>query len=367
MGKSFFLSIGYLFLSTSLFCQDITEPAVLPAKIVITEIMYNPPEAGTDSLEFIELYNNDTSAINLLDFYFAAGVIYTFPDSILNVHDHILVARNAGAIVNTFGVTALQWTSGSLSNNGELILLKDSFNVTVDSVSYDNVLPWDPEANGLGPSLELCEPDSDNSIAGNWSHALEYAAVNEAGDTIRASPLTGCTAVPTADFFASESTIGVGDLVQFTDSSSGSVSSWIWEFEGGNPGTFSGEVPPPVRYDTSGNFDVRLTVANISGQDSRLKIGYIKVGMTGINETSGDNIFLIGPNPNDGKFSMIMPGKSRINIEIFSTAGILIKHKFFNGSEINEDISDLGEGLYFLRISDPATGKHMMKKIIIRK
>src|SRR5690606_18090272 len=32
---------------------DLTAPA-----IVITEIMYNPPESGTDSLEFIELYNN---------------------------------------------------------------------------------------------------------------------------------------------------------------------------------------------------------------------------------------------------------------------------------------------------------------------
>jgi len=49
----------------------VTEP-VIPA-IVITEIMYNPPESGTDSLEFIELMNNDTVTVNLLDFFFASG------------------------------------------------------------------------------------------------------------------------------------------------------------------------------------------------------------------------------------------------------------------------------------------------------
>ena len=27
--------------------------------LVISEIMYNPPESGTDSLEFIEIYNNE--------------------------------------------------------------------------------------------------------------------------------------------------------------------------------------------------------------------------------------------------------------------------------------------------------------------
>ena len=33
--------------------------------IVITEIMYNPPESGTDSLEFIEIYNKGEGTIDL--------------------------------------------------------------------------------------------------------------------------------------------------------------------------------------------------------------------------------------------------------------------------------------------------------------
>ncbi|MDP4281463.1 MAG: lamin tail domain-containing protein, partial [Bacteroidota bacterium] len=54
-------------------------PPPTNAKIVISEIMYNPPESGQDSLEFIELYNNDTAAINLHNYYFSNGIQYTFP------------------------------------------------------------------------------------------------------------------------------------------------------------------------------------------------------------------------------------------------------------------------------------------------
>ncbi len=54
------------------------------AEIVITEIMYNPPESGTDSLEFIELYNKGVEVENLGGYYFADGIIYTFPSVMLN-------------------------------------------------------------------------------------------------------------------------------------------------------------------------------------------------------------------------------------------------------------------------------------------
>ena len=42
--------------------------------IVITEIMYNPPESSTDSLEFIEIYNNEISAVDLTG-YSLSGVV----------------------------------------------------------------------------------------------------------------------------------------------------------------------------------------------------------------------------------------------------------------------------------------------------
>jgi len=37
----------------------------LRAQIVITEIMYNPPPSGVDSLEYVEVFNNSGMPVNL--------------------------------------------------------------------------------------------------------------------------------------------------------------------------------------------------------------------------------------------------------------------------------------------------------------
>ena len=60
--------------------------------LVITEIMYNPPESGTDSLEFIEIYNNGTDAVNMDGFTFVDGVEYTFPNIDILPDEYVLVS-----------------------------------------------------------------------------------------------------------------------------------------------------------------------------------------------------------------------------------------------------------------------------------
>ncbi|MCD4791341.1 MAG: lamin tail domain-containing protein, partial [Bacteroidales bacterium] len=152
------------------------------ADIVITEIMYNPPEAGTDSLEFIELYNNGNAAKSLGGYYFSAGVVFTFPSYVINPGTFLVVAVNSEAMMNSFGVTALQWTSGGLSNGGELIELKNSSGLTIDSVQYDDNSPWTTEPDGNGPSLVLCNPNSDNSLAQNWQASQNFVTNNNSGD-----------------------------------------------------------------------------------------------------------------------------------------------------------------------------------------
>jgi hypothetical protein len=160
--------------------------------LVFTEIMYNPPESGTDSLEFIEIYNNGNDEANLTGFSFSSGIEYIFPELVLPAGDFLVLAVNASAMFGTFGIEALQWTGGALSNGGELIELIDNFGNLVDAVEYDDAMPWNPLADGAGPSLVLCNPDDDNSIATNWLVSAEYAAVNAAGDSIFATPGGPC-------------------------------------------------------------------------------------------------------------------------------------------------------------------------------
>jgi hypothetical protein len=163
--------------------------------IVITEIMYNPPESGTDSLEFIELYNNGSSAVALKDFYFSLGVVYTFHSDTIQPNDYYLVAVDSVVFSNFYNKTAHQWTSGTLSNSGEAIVIKDNFNILVDSVYYHTSAPWPTAANGNGSSLMLCDPSSDNSVAVNWVasdslNATSFGIVNT--KQVYATPDSSC-------------------------------------------------------------------------------------------------------------------------------------------------------------------------------
>ncbi len=229
-------------------------------ELVITEIMYNPPESGNDSLEFIEVYNNGSETVNLDGFMFTAGVEYTFPNVDLAPDNFILVAINSASMLGTFGVDAYEWTSGALSNGGEEITLSDNFGNIVNSLTYDDALPWDSLADGYGPSLTLCNPDSDNSLGENWTHSVNFAAVNSEGDSIWATPGFECQLQLIPGFAADFTQVSVGGSVLFTDLTVGNPIEWIWTFEGGVPDTYNGQTPPAIVYDTEGTWDVALSV-----------------------------------------------------------------------------------------------------------
>ena len=139
-----------------------------PAKIIITEFMYNNPGAGTDTLEFIELYNNGTETVNMAGYFLDEAVEFTFPDVNMLAGDFLVVAVDSVAFERNFGVATFQW-DGALNNSGEAILLKDPSGMTIDSVRYSDDPPWDDTADGDGPSLELCDFGADNSLGSNWA------------------------------------------------------------------------------------------------------------------------------------------------------------------------------------------------------
>lgn len=271
--------------------SDVTDPAIFDESdsefsitegfveydIVITEIMYNPPESGTDSLEFLEIYNNGTETVNLDGFTFVDGVEFTFPNVDITPEEYVLVGINSDAMFNTFGVTAYQWTSGALSNGGEKIQLNDGGGNIVDSLTYSDDLPWDTLCDGYGPSLTLCNPDVDNSVAENWTHSLNLAAINAEGDSIFATPGSGCDVDILAGFEGEPTSVSLGGSVVFTDLSLGDITEWTWTFEGGEPATYSGQNPPEIFYNTEGTFDVTLLVSNGADTDELTYVDYIEV------------------------------------------------------------------------------------------
>jgi len=79
-----------------------------------------------------------------------------------------------------------------------------------------------------------------------------------------------------AFFTADQTQICEGGLVNFTDYSSGNITSWNWSFPGGTPST-STQQNPSVAYNTSGIYDVTLTISNGSDSQTLTQENYITV------------------------------------------------------------------------------------------
>ena len=269
---------------------SLIEPIVIP-QLVITEIMYNPPESGTDSLEFVEIYNADDISVDLEGFYFGEGVEFTFPAYTLNPGGYFLVAVDSVIFEDFYGMPAWQF-AGGLGNNGERISLYNNYDMLVDSLTYDDVAPWSNSPDGTGPSLTLCDPGLDNGLGASWSASVEFAGINAAGDTVFASPAAGCSAWPVAQFTSDLTVVQTGGSVTYTDESTGDPTEWAWQFPGGVPGSYNGQTPPPVFYNIPGEYSVVLVVSNAAGSSTEEKIDYIEVGNPPAADFSGNPLTL---------------------------------------------------------------------------
>ncbi len=166
-----------------------SSPAVTPENIlVINEIMYNNP--GNDDYEFIELYNSGDIVLQLQGYRFTQGVTFTFPAHILPPGGYVVVAIDSARFRQAFNVPVYQWDTGqALNNSGETITLMDAQGTVVDMVAYDDdMLPWPNAADGFGPSLQLCDPVTDNNDGSNWAASSNPTGVFVSGTQILATP-----------------------------------------------------------------------------------------------------------------------------------------------------------------------------------
>jgi regulation of enolase protein 1 (concanavalin A-like superfamily) len=145
--------------------------------IVINEIMYNPP---APELEFIELYNKSMTTGFDLSGWRINGIGYTFPNgSWIKPNSYIVLARSKTAFASFYNplIPVFDVFNGNLQTGGEtLTLLRPSEDgtteVVVDRVRYENNLPWPQKAANGEASLQLIDPNRDNSRVCNWSDTV---------------------------------------------------------------------------------------------------------------------------------------------------------------------------------------------------
>lgn len=161
-----------------------------------------------------------------------------------------------------------------------------------------------------------------------------------------------------ADFTASATTVSPGAYVTFTDHSTGSPTSWSWTFQGGTPSSSTVQ-SPTVRYNSSGYFNVSLTVTKSGNSDSETRNSYIHVtGNVGLNEPlafSPDEISVF-PNPAKDNVNILFPAGAcgMVNVSICDIYGnILMKSENpLNDSKISFDVSGISSGIYFVIIEN---------------
>ena len=107
----------------------------------------------------------------------------------------------------------------------------------------------------------------------SWTNKVSDA--DSSGYSVTGLPYSPPSA-PIANFTANVTSGNAPLTVQFTDASTGSPTSWAWDFE--NDGTIDSTEQNPVHtYTTVGTYTVNLTVANDGGSDSAVKTDYIVV------------------------------------------------------------------------------------------
>lgn len=151
--------------------------------VVINEIQYHPINDPEE--EFIELYNTGSESVNLSGWRLSDGIRFVFPKgTIILPKGFLVVAKDEAHFKNAYsdwaGASVFFGYSGKLSNKGERIALLRPDGSVEDEVTYDDNSPWNPDADGAGPSLECISPEFPNDDYRNWepSTSADYKTVS---------------------------------------------------------------------------------------------------------------------------------------------------------------------------------------------
>lgn len=165
---------------------------------------------------------------------------------------------------------------------------------------------------------------------------------------------------PVADFTFSS---GSGNSFNFTDNSSGDVTSYLWDFGDGNISTNQN---PTHTYADSDIYDVTLTITGPCGQDVTV------ISTSGMSNTVSIELaskIEIHPNPTAGNFMIELPSqlaKQNMDIKIVDVIGktVLDIGTIKNQEQISVNAGTLADGVYFVKMAgeDFRISRRMVKQ-----
>lgn len=150
---------------------------------------------------------------------------------------------------------------------------------------------WSPSSPKAGDAIQFTDTSTGTPTAWSWTfgdggsssgenpkhtyptagaYSVKLTATNAGGSTSKTRTVTvaAITPTPVANFIWSPSEPKVGEVVQFSNTSTGDATSWLWDFDDGETSLL--EEPLHV-FVNAGAYAVKLTVMNAAGSDSETK------------------------------------------------------------------------------------------------
>ena len=196
--------------------------AQIDSVVVFNEIHYHPTGDGS-SAEFVELYNQNSVDVDLSGWALEGAGDFVFPKgSLIEGRSYLVLAVDPA----TLGVPdALGPLSGSLSDAGERLTLRNHNGRIMDQVDYNDKEPWPVGADGSGASLSKRDPMMSSESADNWESSASLGGTPEGPNAFLSEPSVAFSEVPgrnaeslwTELYHAGDAVLDLSSLVIQTD------------------------------------------------------------------------------------------------------------------------------------------------------
>ena len=230
---------------------------------------------------------------------------------------------------------------------------------TDNSSAATNISSWMWDF-GDGQASAMQNPTHTYTASGTYTVCLTIT--DQCGSNMFCEDITVACAGPTSVYTYNTN----ADSVIFTDGSTASDSvEYLWNFDDGNTST---DVNPIHHYDTSGTYNVCLTVTDVCGTSTSCQT--INVVFTGIeDEALAATAFTVFPNPNQGIFSIERKQAQEVAyVSVLNIVGaeVMARKPIQVGvQQMQFDLSTLPNGVYMLVLegnNQVKTTHRMIKK-----
>lgn len=186
--KNFSVAVAVLMLGMQAFLGNILQAEAANATVVINEIAWAGTAANGND-EWIELYNNSASAVDLSGWKIVddnGASVYEIVSGEIGPRGYFVI-EDSEAVLSGIANAVIGL---SLANTGDSLVLQNASGANVDSVNASGGA-WYAGNGTSKASMERIDPQAGGDLAGNWGNAvMENGVKDSLGGNILGTPGT---------------------------------------------------------------------------------------------------------------------------------------------------------------------------------